>query len=451
MSKQEENYQLQIEGFTAEGAGVARLDGLAVFVPGALPGEVVNVRLIHRRSNFAISQLIECLSPSPARCIPLCPHYHHCGGCLLQHASYEEQLRLKRTIVSDALKRIAKIDDIVVAKTLGAHNCFAYRNRVSYHVRWCEKKAQLGFYSPKSRDFIAAADCPLAVPQITTLAEQLPDILTKYGGQLATLREVVIRSNSAGDSLLLTMVGDRPLPAASAVAADAGKAEPLLHSVWECSGKPVFSIYGDQWRLVAGEPVLPEQLCGVKMELSPATFTQVNPEQTAVLYQQIAAAAGLTGNETVLDLYSGAGAIALYLAGQAAAVTGIESYLPAVDDAQRNAALNGIKNCRFICGEAEKVLPSLAADGMSADLAVLDPPRCGCNKEVLAVLLSITPARIVYVSCDPATLARDLRILCAEAYQVASVQPIDMFPQTGHVETIVLLSKLKSSKHMKLD
>lgn len=450
MVNSQERHQLSITGFTAEGSGVARLEGLAVFIPGALPGEIVEAAISQRHKNFATGELLQVLTPSPQRVEPPCPVYAYCGGCLLQHASYAEQLALKKNIVSDALKRIAKID-VNVADTIGAPNCLGYRNRVSYHVNFDEKDIRLGFYSSRSRNFVSAPTCPLAAPPIAKLAKRLPEILQPYYSSLSPLREVVLRINSSGEQMLLTLVADQPLTHAAEMVKDICAAEPAIASVWECTGRPVFSIYGDKWRLLAGERFLAEQLCGVALQLSPATFTQVNPAQTEVLYRLVAEMAELDGTETVWDLYSGAGTIALYLAGYAASIIGVESYPPAVDDALRNAKLNGIGNCRFINGPAEKILPQLVQEGAAADLAVLDPPRAGCDSAVLEALLSAAPQRIIYVSCAPATLARDLRILCAGAYTIQRVQPVDMFPQTGHVESIVLLSKLHTKQTIEVE
>lgn len=443
MKNTDDNYLVSVSGFTAEGSGVARLpDGLAVFIPGALPGEVVKISISQRRKNFAIGKMLEVIEPSAQRTPAPCPVYENCGGCLLQHASYDEQLQLKKTIISDAFKRIAKLDSIEIADVIGAKCQFAYRNRVSYHVSLGENDVQLGFYSSRSRNFVSAPDCLLAAPSITALARRLPELLQPYHSSLSALREIVIRVNTQGDQMLLTLVSDQPLSHARELAATLRMAEPKLCSVWECIGHPVYSIYGDKWQLLSGEQFLAECLCGVSLQLSPATFTQVNSQQTESLYQLVAEFASLSGQEVVWDLYSGAGIIALYLAKQASAVIGVENYSPAAANACQNAKLNGIENCRFIAGAAESVLPQLVADGFLADLVVLDPPRSGCDRVVLETLLSFMPQRIIYVSCDPATLARDLRILCDSVYTVQRVQPVDMFPQTGHVESVVLLMRI---------
>ena len=438
MEHEEKHYSVLIDGFTAAGAGVAHVDGLAVFVPGVLPGERAVIRISQRRKNFAIGELLKVQDPSAARTAPLCTVYQHCGGCLLQHAGYPEQLRLKRQLVVDALRRIGAFAEAPVAEVLPSSDVLAYRNRISYHVQADGDALRLGFYATRSKDFIAAPGCLLPQRPLAEAAQRLPEVLKAYPDCRADLRELVLRCNSAGE-LLLTLVTRQPLSSARDLVPRLVAVLPQLRSLWECSGKPVYGIYGGQWRRLFGDEFFPEHLCGLQLQLSPATFIQVNSSQTEVLYRQVAQMAELSGRETVWDLYSGAGTIALYLAKQAASVIGVESYPPAVADAVRNAKINAADNCRFIAGAAEQILPQLASREQAADVAVLDPPRAGCAKILLDSLLATLPERIIYVSCDPATLARDLRVLCAGAYSLCLVQPVDMFPQTCHVETVCLL------------
>lgn len=432
--------ELEIAGFTAEGAGVGRYQGMAVFVPGALPGEKVAARVMAVRRNFVLARLLKLIRPFPARVQPACPIFEHCGGCSLQHTGYLNQLGLKTAIVREALRHIGKIET-EVHPTLGAPQPYHYRNRMAFHVVREGGCYKLGFFARRSRRFIEAARCLLAMPPIAELAEHLPLFLDRRAGGLAGLRDIVLRCNGEGKELLLTLVGDQKLPGAADLAVDLTAAEPRLTSVWECAGPPVYGIYGKEWRHIAGEEFLSDTLCGKKLLLFPATFTQVNPAQTETLYRLVADYAALTGSETVFDLYCGAGSISLGLAEQAPQVIGVESYPPAVEDAERNAGLNRAGNCRFIRGVAERVLPELAAQGVKADAVILDPPRAGCDRGVLFTLLALKPGRIVYVSCDPATLARDLCLLGEGGYQAEEVQPVDMFPQTGHVECVVLITR----------
>ena len=427
--------ELYIDGFTNQGAGVGRLQGMAVFVPGALPGETVRARLISRKKNFAQAKLLAILEPSPHRVAADCPLYGRCGGCMLQHADYQEQLKLKQGLVSAALSRIGGCG-VEVRPTIGSPEQLGYRSRMAYHVLHIKDRIELGFFMFNSKVFVPATVCMLPVQPIRALAKRLPALL---GNTLPGLRDVVIRCNRQG-KLLMTLVGDKAANG-EALAEKLMSAVPELVSVWECSGKPVYGIYGDKWRLLAGDELFVDEVAGVKMELAPAAFTQVNPPQTAELYRLAAEAASLAKDMELLDLYSGAGAISLYMADKVKQVTAVESYAPAVEDAKRNALLNHATNCRFLTGETEVILPRLAHEGLRTDVAVLDPPRAGCAKVALEALAKIAPERIVYISCDPATLARDLRLLCDNGYKAEFAQPVDMFPQTSHVETVVKLSK----------
>lgn len=437
-----EDIEVKVEGFTGQGAGVARYEGMAIFIPGALPGEKVAARIVDIRKNYAVARMTALLEPFPSRVKPLCPIFSHCGGCALQHTVYQNQLGLKTVIVKGAMQRIGKIDT-EVKPIIGAVLPYHYRNRMRYHVANEQGKISLGFYAPKSKRFVAAPHCDLAAPPIAELAMLLPEILSDYAQGLHTLREIVIRCNSGQDSLLLTLVCDEPLENWVMLSSDLALAEPRLRSIWECSGPAKLGVYGEEWRLLWGERFFEDEIAGIKLLLSPATFTQVNHAQTEVLYKLIADYAALDGSQTVLDLYCGAGTISIYLADKSAQVIGVENYPPAVENAERNAFLNNAANCRFICGEVEKELPKLAEEGVKADVVILDPPRSGCDKAVIDTLLALKPEKIVYVSCDPATLARDLRLLSEGGYEVKTIQPVDMFPQTGHVECCCLLERGK--------
>lgn len=430
--------EIDIQGFASSGSGVGRLDGLAVFVPGALPGERVRARITRLRGNYAEARLVGLLREAVERMRPPCPIFGRCGGCAMQQAGYDFQLQLKQGFVRDTLRRIGKIET-AVGETIASPEPYHYRHRMHYHAAWVKGKLQMGFFVQRSRIMVEAAACLLAALPIASLAQVLPELLAPFREDLADLRGVVLRSNSAGDQMLLTLLVNTPVMRGEELARQLQGAVSNLSAVWECAGAPRNGIYGGHWRLLAGRGYLGERLCGQEMRLAPASFTQVNPAVAERLYQLVGAYAALAGGETVLDLYSGAGAIALLLAGQAGQVIGVESYEPAVADATRNAELNGAGNCRFICGSVEQVLPQLAEQGIAVDVAVLDPPRAGCEAAALEALLRLGPCRIIYVSCDPATLARDLRRLAEGGYQVGAVQPLDMFPQTGHVETVVLL------------
>ena len=434
--------ELDIVSWAGEGCGVGRLpNGKAVFVDQALPGERVLARLTKEKKTCAWAKLEQVINPAPARVEASCPHYQSCGGCVLQHMDYQTQLAYKQDQVAQALRRIGKLS-VEVPAVLAAAQPWGYRNRVVFHVQH-EPELRFGLYQEKSRQ-LSPADCPLLRQPLRELAELLSDILPVYAKKLQDLRELALRCDAGGERLLLTLVAEQPLAVAEELALALSQREPRLVSIWENSGSAVYSVYGTQWRRILGEEFLLDRLSGVELELAPAAFLQVNHEQAEQLYSLVRQYLGDLSGQTLLDVYCGVGSIGLSLAKEARRLIGVESYAPSIAAAKRNAERNELRNVKFLCGTAEQVLPQMAAQGMAADKLVLDPPRAGCEKAALAAIAQLAPGCIVYVSCDPATLARDLAFLSEQGYQVERVQPVDMFPQTGHVETVCLLSRDKS-------
>ena len=428
--------ELDIDGVTSEGKGVGRADGLAVFVAGALPGERVSARIFARKKSFAEAGLVQVLEPAPGRAVPSCPCYAGCGGCSLQHADYQTELQLKQQIVRQSLLRLGA-QEIDVPLPLAAEQPWGYRNRAVFHYQG----GLLGFYDESSRQMTPLESCDLLMPALNELLRLTQKTLFACKDELPGLRAVALRCDSTGGRKLATFICDRSLPVLDSISEELCTNAEGLVSVWECSGPQVYGAYGEKWRLLRGCSKLRDNVGPVLLDLSPASFLQVNPVQTIVLYDLVRDFAALTGKEKVLDLYSGVGSIALYLAPFAAQVRGVESYAPAVDDAKANAVLNGAENCCFYCGRAEDVLPRWAASGIDFDVAILDPPRAGCDRRLLDAVAAIAPPRLVYVSCSPATLARDLRILTASGYTVDKLQPVDMFSRTCHCECAVSMSK----------
>ena len=439
MMRRGDVFELEIDGIGAAAEGVGRQEGMAVFVPGTLPGERVRVRAVQVKKSFARARLLAVLQPSAGRVQPCCPHYASCGGCMLQHAEDALQLVLKRDIVSQALSRIGG-SRCVVAPVLPAEKRLQYRNRAVLHLP-AGGGAGFGFFHAGSRCVQPLTDCLLLRPVLRGFLPRLYVWLGKTGKHIPGLRALALRCNSAEEGMLCTLILDQPHPAARDAAVELLTAEPRLCGVWSCSGKPVYGAYGAKWQLLAGKGQLMDMIDGIPLSLSPASFTQVHPEQTVRLYETVRRFAALSGRETVFDLYSGIGCIALSMAGKAKEVIGVENYAPAAADAARNAALAGIGNCRFLAEDAAQALPRLAAENIQPDVVVLDPPRAGCSEAVIDSVVQAVPQRIVYVSCAPATLARDVRRFAAAGYLPQQIQPLDMFPQTSHVETVVLLSK----------
>ncbi len=435
------NPLLEIEALRWGGNGdaVGRLpEGKTVFLTGAIPGERVLARVVAEKKRFAQAKVEQVLEAAPERVQPSCAHFGLCGGCVLQHMTYPAQLRYKQDQVRQALARIGGLEP-EVRPTLAAEAPWGYRNRVVFHVQR-QPELAFGLYQEKSRRLIPG-DCPLLVRPLRELARKLADFLPAWRGELSGLRELSLRCDARGEEMLLTFVTDRPLAWPEAFLSALTELEPRLVSLWENSGPAVYSVYGADWRRLWGREVLNDRLAGVELALAPAAFLQVNHSQAERLYARVKQALSPLAGKTVLDVYSGVGSISLFLAQEAAQVVGVESYPPSVAAAEENRRRNAGGNCRFLLGAAETVLPELAKTGFSPEAAVVDPPRAGCAPEALSALLELAPARLVYVSCDPATLARDLAILTAGQYRVESVQPVDMFPQTGHIECVVAMTR----------
>ena len=434
----EQIIEIKITGLTSRGEGLGRVGGLVVFVPGALPGEIVWARHLQVKKNFGRAELAKIILPSSERAVPACPVCAACGGCALQHLKYQAQLFWKKQWLTDALQRVGGLV-AEVKPTIGAKQPTGYRDRVQLHADWQDGVLNLGFYRRGSRELTKGAPCLILRPLIARLKlllDELPPSQVKY---LTGLQHVALRCDSRGEQAMLILVGEIDQAELCKPIAWLMEQEPRLISVWANGGRPVYGIYGANWRKLAGVDKLSDSLGGLRLRISPGSFTQINAAQAERLYQLAVQYAGLSGAETVLDAYCGIGVIALYLADKAQSVIGVEQYAPAVADARFNAKLNGINNCRFVAGRVEEVLPLLMAQGQTIQAAVLDPPRVGCAAPALKALAKLGPKRIIYVSCDPATLARDASLLCEVGYTLREAQPLDMFPHTGHVEAVAVL------------
>ncbi len=443
--------RLTIDGYDSGGAGVARLDGQVVFVQGGIRGETCAVRLTHVGRTALWGAVQEVLTPSPARVAPDCPHFPRCGGCQLRHMSYAEELEAKRIKVSDALRRLggAEID---LPPVLGAARPERYRNKAQFPVA-------IGFYRARSHEVIDVPDCLLQSEAAGRLRTAVKDWMAKYAvpayderAKTGLVRHVYVRTNRAGRSLCCLLVNGRGVPRQAELVRALRDAEPgLAGVVLGVNQKHNNVILGDSYRTLWGEEALTDTLCGLTFRLSVPSFYQVNPDQTEVLYGKAVELAGLTGAETVLDLYCGIGTIGLAMARRARAVWGAEVVPEAVDDAVANAARNGITNARFLCADAGEAARRLAAEGVRPDVICVDPPRKGLAGDVVDTIADMAPDRVVYVSCDPATLGRDVKRFAGRGYVLRQAQAVDMFPRTQHVETVVLLSKLNTKQHIEVE
>lgn len=441
---------LEVTDLGHDGEGVARHRGLVVFIPGALPGERVVAELVERKRHFARARLLEVERPAPERVTPPCAVYGECGGCQLQHLRYEEQLAWKAAYVRECLRRIGGLHDVPVQACLGMDHPWGYRNKAQYPVARVDGGVVLGFYRKGSHEVVAATGCLVQHPLSRQAAEAARQAVADLGippydesTHQGVIRHVLCRVSFSSQRVLVTFVTRTPrIPREAALVETLRTSVPNLAGITQnINPRPGNVILGERNRLLWGEDVLCERILDLELCYSAPAFFQVNPVQTEVLYRQVLAYAALKGDEHVVDAYCGIGSITLPLARRAGRVTGIEVVEAAVRDARRNAARNGIPNVTFLAGEAEAILPERVAAGERPDVVVVDPPRKGCGRPLLDAILAVRPARVVYVSCNPATLARDLRILVDGGYQVREVQPVDMFPQTAHVEAVALLTR----------
>ena len=437
--------RLVIDGYASDGAGVARLDGMVVFVQGGIRGEACDVRLTHVGRSALWGRVEEVVNPSPARIFPRCLHYTKCGGCQFRHMNYAEELEAKRIRVEDALRRLGGAE-IHVSAILGAEQVDRYRNKAQFPVA---KGPRIGFYRPRSHDVIDVDDCLLQGEAAARLRGAVKEWMAEYSIPAynertftGLVRHVYVRTNRAGRSLCCLLVNGRGVPREVELVRALRRAEPNLAGiVLGVNEKHNNVILGDSYRTLWGEDFLSDTLCGLTFRLSVPSFYQVNPAQTEVLYGKALEFAGLTGAETVLDLYCGIGTISLVMARKAGMVWGAEVVPQAVDDAIANAQRNHIENARFLCADAGEAARYLEGEGGRPDVVCVDPPRKGLAEDVVDTIADMGPQRVVYVSCDPGTLGRDVKRFAGRGYTLKRAVAVDMFPRTAHVETVVLLSK----------
>ena len=436
-------HTVTVTGYTAEGLGVARAEGQVVFIHGGVRGEVCAVRILKVLKNVAYGRVEEILTRSPARREPDCPHYPACGGCDFRHISYEEELEAKRQRVEDALRRIGGAE-IPVEEILSSQAVDGYRNKCQFPV---SPEGRAGFYRARSHDVVPAADCRLQAEQANAVARAVEAYLREEGvpayderTRRGLLRHIYVRTSREGRALVCLVVNGEALPREAALVERIRAACPETAGVvLNTNDRDTNVVLGERYRTLWGEDTLTDTLCGLRFRLSVPSFYQVNRAQAERLYGKAREFAGLPGRETVLDLYCGAGTITLVMARQAGQAVGAEIVAAAVENAEENARLNGVENVRFLLGAAGEAAARLAAEALRPQVVVVDPPRKGLGEEVIAAIAAMGPERVVYVSCDPGTLGRDLRRFAEAGYRAARAAAVDLFPRTRHVETAALL------------
>ncbi|MED1129141.1 23S rRNA (uracil(1939)-C(5))-methyltransferase RlmD [Bacillus paralicheniformis] len=447
-----EYYNVVFEDLTHEGAGVAKVDGFPIFVPNALPDEKAQIKVTRVKKGFAFGRLINLEEESRFRTDAPCPIYKQCGGCQLQHINYEGQLLYKQKQVKDVLERIGKLDlsRITVHPTLGMEDPWNYRNKAQVPVGEREGGLIAGFYQQRSHEIIDMNECLIQQSENDRVVQAIKEICGKYGIKAYNeerhkgwLRHIMVRYGAVtGEMMVVFITRTNDFPHKAKIVEEITAAFPHVKSIVQnINPKKTNVIFGDETTVIWGEEYIYDTIGEIKFAISARSFYQVNPEQTKVLYDKALEYAELNGEETVIDAYCGIGTISLFLAKQAKKVYGVEIVPEAIEDAKRNAELNGIENAEFEVGEAEVVIPKWYEEGIKADTLVVDPPRKGCDEALLRTILEMKPKRVVYVSCNPGTLARDLRVLEDGGYETLEVQPVDMFPHTSHVECVAVLFK----------
>ncbi|NSK17908.1 23S rRNA (uracil(1939)-C(5))-methyltransferase RlmD [Blautia wexlerae] len=452
---------LEIEDCGIDGEGIGKADGFTVFVKDAVIGDTVTAKIIKAKKNYGYGRLMEVLKPSPYRVEPKCEFARQCGGCQLQALSYDQQLVFKTNKVKGHLERIGGFTDIPMEPIIGMDELFHYRNKAQFPVgRNKEGKIVTGFYAGRTHNIIENRDCALGVAENKEVLDRVIAHMEKYEIEpyneatgKGLVRHVLIRYGYFTKEVMVCLIlNGNKIP----------KEEQLVKSLCEIPGMTSITInvnkkhsnviLGEEIRLLWGQEYITDRIGDISYQISPLSFYQVNPMQTQKLYAKALEYADLHGQETVWDLYCGIGTISLFLAQKAKFVRGVEIVPAAIENAKENAKLNGLENTEFFVGKAEEVLPrEYKKNGVYADVIVVDPPRKGCDETLLETMIEMNPERIVYVSCDSATLARDLKYLCERGYELRKVCPVDQFGMTVHVETVVLLSQQKPDDTIEID
>ena len=440
-------YDIDIIDINHDGQGVGKIDNYTVFVSNVLVGERVRIKLIKQKKTYGYGKLLKVLVSSKNRVYSECDVSDKCGGCTLFHVDYNAQLTYKENLVKENLKRIGRLD-LLVKHAIGMEYPLYYRNKAQFAVREIGGETKIGFYVKNSHNVVLCDECKIQNPKINIVKSVVEEFIKDNGirgynddTKNGDIRHILVRTGNRTNNIMVVLVLNKTSLKNMDVLIDMlrSKVDGLASVVININDKDTNVILGDCSILVWGQDYIEDYIGDLKFKISAKSFYQVNPTQTEVLYSKVLEYANLTGNETVFDLYCGIGTITLTLAKKAKFVYGVEVIEDAIKNSIENAKINGIENAKFLEGKAEVVIPVMYAAGIKADVVVLDPPRKGCDEELLNTLVKMKPQKIVYVSCNPATLARDLKYLSENGFSVKRVQPVDMFPMSMHVETVVLI------------
>lgn len=443
---------LTITAITAEGSGLGRYDNMVVFVANTAVGDQITARIIKTSKNYCIGKIEEMLVPSPHRIKSDCPVFQQCGGCVFRHITYEQELEIKTQRVADVLARIGGFESLPLRPIVGAPHTDRYRNKAQLPIGKTRKgQPMLGFYANRSHRIVQCDDCALQPKEFQTAVHAFSQWMTTSGETVyeetthqGVLRHLYIREGSAtGERMVCIVANSDRLKQEDRLVECLKNSVPGLKSiVLNVNREKTNVILGKQFRTLWGADTITDTLCGLSFQIAPASFYQVNREQAERLYQIAGSYAALTGEEVLLDLYCGTGTIGLTMAHAAKQLIGVEIVPEAIENAKENAKRNGISNSEFLCGDAAKAAVTLQKRGIRPDVVILDPPRKGCDEQLIHTVSEMAPRRIVYVSCDPATLSRDLKRFTEVGYLPKEVTPVDLFPRTAHVECVCCLERL---------
>ena len=443
MVEKNQDYEVDIVDMGFEGEGITKIDGYTTFVKGAIKGEKAKIKMVKVNKDYGVGKLLEVTAPADCREEPVCEIFNRCGGCSLQHMSYDAQLDLKTQMVKNTIRKSLGYEP-TVNNIIGMGIPYNYRNKAQYPVA----NGKIGFYADRSHDVIENEECYIQNKVIDEIAKYAFSLTQNHhvscynekSGK-GTLRHIVIRIGINTDQVMITFItnGEEFKNKDVIISELINKFPNVVSVIQNINSENTNVIFGNKCVTLYGKDYIIDRLGDYKFKISPLSFYQVNPAQTEVLYNVAKDYAELTGEEVVFDLYSGIGTISIFVAENAKKVYGVEVVEPAVEDAKENAEMNEIRNVEFLAGEAEKVVPKMYEKGTKADVVFVDPPRKGCDEKLLNTIIDMKAKKVVYISCNPATLARDLKTLTKNGYEIKEVQPVDMFPQTSHVENVVLL------------
>lgn len=441
---------LNIIDLTNQGLGVGKVEGFTIFVEGGLPGDELIAEIKKTKKNFAEAKAVEIKNPSSKRQISECKYYKNCGGCQLHELDYRAQLDIKTNMVKDAIERIGKLEDVKINPTIGMETPFRYRNKGMFKVGEKEGNISIGYFKNKSHEVVDIEECIIQDEVVDKVLKIVKEYMEKYNVQAynkktnkGTIRDIVTRKAKDGSTMVIIVTTSEKLPYKDELIKSLKTVKEVVSIYQNINKKKTPVVLGNKNIKLYGEEKIVDYIDKFKFYISPNSFFQVNPIQTEVLYKKALEYLDLSGEETVFDLYCGIGTISLFISEKAKSVYGVEIVSDAIKDAKENAKLNNAKNIEFIEGKSEEIAPKLLKEGIKADKIVVDPPRKGCDEKLLETIVKIRPETVVYVSCNPSTLARDLKYLDENGYKVMEVQPVDMFPWTVHVECVVLMSRVE--------